>query len=207
MIEIDDNERLLRTVRKHWFVLLGNLFLLIVCIAIPVLLFFALRLTPLGALFSWSGSPAAGQGFFTIAWLFVVWMIGWSLWTDYYLDVFIITDKRIFTIDQVGLFKRISSSFRIDRIQNITVTQVGIIQTLLDFGTIRLETAGESEDFVAPFVGNPYGIKKFINEMQDAALDRSQLVHTESNPATVIDTSSLTPKSIAHSSGNDDEGL
>ncbi len=99
------------------------------------------------------------------------------MWTDYYLDVLIITDRRIFDIDQQGLFRRESSSFRIDKIQNITVDQKGIIQTLLDFGTIRLETAGEREDFIASYITNPYEIKKFINEMQDKEDERSKLVH------------------------------
>lgn len=181
MIEIDQNEQVLRIVRKHWFVLLGDLFLLFLYLAIPVALIFALNILPFGILFSWEGSSVVAQGFFVLAWFFVIWMLCWTLWTNYYLDVLVITDKRVFTIEQHGLFRRTSSSFRIDRIQNITVDQKGIIQALLGFGTIRLETAGESENFVGTFIADPYEIKKFINEMHDTALEKSQLVHTGSD--------------------------
>lgn len=206
MIEIDNNERILRVVRKHWFVLLGDLFLLIVCLIVPIVFLFALHLSPLGTLLRWQGSPAMAEGFLMTVWLFIVWMIGWTLWTNYYLDVLIVTNKRIFTIEQDGLFRRISSSFRIDRIQNTTVNQKGVLQTLLDFGTIRLETAGESEDFVGTFIANPYDIKKFINELQDATLDKSQLVHTEDNPV-AHGGRLLAPKSVEQLRSNDDEGL
>ncbi len=172
MIEIDNNERILRIVRKHWFVLLSDLFLLAACFIVPLGLVVAARLLPIGTLLSFSSSPAVAVGFFAFVWLFIVWMLGWTLWTNYYLDVLIITDKRIFTIEQEGLFRRISSSFRIDRIQNTTVDQNGIIQTLLGFGTIRIETAGENDDFIGTFIADPYAIKKFINEMQDTAIDR-----------------------------------
>ncbi|HEY9585817.1 MAG TPA: PH domain-containing protein [Candidatus Paceibacterota bacterium] len=207
MIEIDKNERVLRIVRKHWFVLLGDLFLLTICLMIPVLLLFTLRTLPFATFFSWSGSSAVAQGFFVIAWLFIVWMIGWALWTNYYLDVLIVTDKRVFTIEQHGLFRRTSSSFRIDRIQNTTVEQSGIIQTLLGFGTIRLETASESENFVGTFITNPYEIKKFINEMHDTAVEKSQLVHTEGSASPVKGVAFASPlphKSVEPFQSSDD---
>ena len=204
MIEIDPNEKILRVVRKHWFVFLGDLIVLAVAVVIPVILLFLLQLIPVKGLLEFSGNAAYAEAFFLFAWLTIVWMIGWTLWSNYYLDVLIITDKRVFTIEQIGFFKRVSSSFRIDRIQNTTIHQHGIIQTLLDFGTIRLETAGEDEDFVGTFIANPYEIKKFINEMHDTALEKSQLVHTDAVSATESDTSSLIPK-IERSAGNNDE--
>lgn len=177
MIEIDKTEKVLRIVRKHWFVLLADIVLLVLFVAIPVIFFVAWNALNLSAFISYDGSPIFAAGFFLFAWLLLIWIVGWHMWTDYYLDVFIITDKRIFDITQYGLFRRTSSSFRLDRIQNITVEMSGIIQTLLDFGTIRLETAGEREDFVANYLARPYELKKTINEMQDIEAEKSQLVH------------------------------
>lgn len=177
MIEIDETEKILRIVRKHWFVLIGDMIVLIFFIAIPMVIFVAWNTFNLSSMISFSGDPIFAGLFFLFSWLLIIWLIGWDMWTDYYLDVLILTDKRIFDITQDGLFKRTSSSFRLDRIQNITVEMKGIIQTLFDFGTIRLETAGEHEDFVAHFITHPYEIKKEINEMQDTEVERSQLVH------------------------------
>ncbi len=177
MIEIDKTEKVLRIVRKHWFVLLADIVVLVLFVTIPVILLVAWNVFNLSSIISYGGNPLFAAGFFLFAWLLVIWMVGWHMWTDYYLDVFIITDKRIFDITQYGLFRRTSSSFRLDRIQNITVEMTGIIQTLLNFGTVRLETAGEREDFVANYLSRPYELKKSINEMQDIEAEKSQLVH------------------------------
>jgi uncharacterized membrane protein YdbT with pleckstrin-like domain len=182
MIEIDPNEKILRVVRKHWFVFVGDIFVLLFAVALPMIILYLLEFIPLKAFLDFSGAQLYAEFFFLFAWLLVVWMIGWTLWSNYYLDVLIITEKRVFTIEQIGFFRRTSSSFRIDRMQNTTIHQRGIIQTLLGFGTIRLETAGEGEDFVGAFIADPYGLKKFLNELHDAALERSQLVHVIDAP-------------------------
>lgn len=189
MIEVDDSEKIIRVVRKHWFVLLSDILILIFCVAVPAILLFLFHLLPVESVLTFPGNETSALAFFFFAWLFIIWIMGWNMWTDYYLDVLIVTDSRIFDIEQHGLFRRTSSSFRIDKIQNVSVEQKGIIQTLLDFGTLRLETAGEREDFIANFIASPYEIKKFINELQDAAEERSKLVHFE--PKVETDLSAL----------------
>ncbi len=176
MIEVEADEKIIRVVRRHWIVLVGDILVLICAIAMPVILLVALHILPVEKIFAFSGSTFDAGSFFLFAWLTVVWMFGWNIWTKYYLNVLMVTDKRVFDIDQEGLFKRKSASFRIDRIQNVTVDQKGILQTLLDFGGIRIETASE-ENFVTLYIAHPYEIKKLINEMQDGTLDKSQEVH------------------------------
>lgn len=182
MLEIEQNERILKVIHKHWFVLLGDLIFLFVALAAPVVFLVALSSIPIENAFSFSGTKFFAGGFFFFAWLAIVWMIAWKMWTTYYLDTIIITDKRVFDIDQHGLFSRESGSFRIDRIQNITVHQKGIIQTLLNFGSVQFETAGgNGEDFVAEYIGSPYEVKRLINQMQDGTLDKAQevLLHSD----------------------------
>lgn len=182
MLEIEQNERILKVIHKHWFVLLGDIIFLIVALVLPVIFLAILSTVTLDEVFTFAGQPLFVGTFFLFAWLLVMWMIGWKMWTTYYLDTIIITDKRVFDIDQHGLFSRESGSFRIDRIQNITVHQKGIIQTLLNFGSVQFETAGgNGEDFVAEYIGSPYEIKKLINQMQDGTLDKAQevLLHSD----------------------------
>lgn len=208
MIEIDKNEEMLRVVHRHWFVLLSDIFTLIFFLAIPVALLFLLNIVPITKIFSFSGSSFAAGGFFFFSWILVVWMIGWKMWTTYYLDILIITDKRIFNIDQKSFFHRESGSFRIDRIQNVTVNQKGIIQTLLNFGTVHIETAGENEEFIAAYIANPYTIKKFINELQDRAVEKSQLVHFDDNELRkAIRPNTETSGTIERLARDDSEGL
>ena len=210
MIEVEKDEKIIRIVRRHWFVLLSDILVLVFAVFIPFVLLFFLHLLPIEKLFAFSGSTFAAGGFLLFAWLTIVWMMGWNIWTDYYLDILMITDKRIFDIDQEGLFKRRSASFRIDRVQNVTVDQKGIIQTLLDFGSIKIETAGGIEDFIASYIAKPYDIKKLINEMQDVTLDKSQEVHLHPDTleriapgSTEVETGKPSTSSSVPTSGND----
>jgi uncharacterized membrane protein YdbT with pleckstrin-like domain len=82
--------------------------------------------------------------------------------TDYYLDVWIITTERIVAIDQRGLFKRSIASVRLERLQNLDVTINGIIATMLDFGTLRVESAAHDHDFVIRGIPSPREIKSLI---------------------------------------------
>lgn len=207
MIEIDQNEQMLRVVHRHWFVLLSDIFILIFAVAIPVVLLILLNIFPITKILSFTGSTFAAGGFFFSAWMLIVWMLAWKMWTNYYLDVLIVTDKRIFNINQQGFFHRESGSFRIDRIQNITVDQEGIIQTLLNFGTVRIETAGENDEFIAAYIANPYSIKKFVNELQDHAIEKSQLVHFEGNAFEETPKATPVADSIERLTRNDSDGL
>ena len=177
MIEIDEDEHIVEVIWDHWFVLIGKLITLILAVLFPVFAIFVFGLIPIEKIFMVEGSTFALKMYFTVFWLIVVWMFGWNVWTNYFLNTLVITDIRLFDIAQMGFFRRQSASFRIDHIQNVTVEQKGIIPTMLNFGTIRFETAGENVNFVAKYIPEPYEIKKLIDEMQDGELGKSKEVH------------------------------
>ncbi len=177
MVEIDENETILLVVRRHWIVLLMNGIVLLGTYLIPVVALSLFHFVPIEELITFDGNVFYIGLFFFFAWTLIMWMVAWNMWTNYYLDTIIITNKRLFNIEQYGLFRRESNSFRADRIQNVSVRVNGIIQTLLDYGTIRIETAGEKEDFVAPHIPHPYEIKRLVGEQQDRAMDQPQHGH------------------------------
>ena len=94
-----------------------------------------------------------------------------GVWTDYYLDVWMVTDKRIIDIEQKSFFHRQTSVFRIERIQDITIETRGIIATLLNFGDIHVQTAGESQEFIMRGIANPKYMRRIILRQQDRATD------------------------------------
>ncbi len=63
MIEIDANEHIIRVVRKHWFVLLGEVLILTFAVFLPGILLFVLHLVPLDQIFAFDGSTLALGGF------------------------------------------------------------------------------------------------------------------------------------------------
>ena len=93
-------------------------------------------------------------------------------WTLYYLDVWIITDKRIIDIEQKGIFNREISTFRTDNIQDVTIEIRGIIGTFLKFGDIHIETASENNSFVIREALNPERVKEVILKQHNEIMDR-----------------------------------
>ncbi len=166
-IELGSDERVVKTVRKHWFIFFSQIIGIILLWTLPI---------PLLALATWwlDGVVPIPESFISIkvvAFFYSVWTLIFAgafyhELTDYFLDVWLITNERIIAIDQQGLFKRSVASFRLERMQEIDVDIVGIIPTFLDFGTLRIDTAGRDEegDFKIHGLAHPREVKSLILE-------------------------------------------
>lgn len=91
----------------------------------------------------------------------IIMLIAFLFWMDHYLDVWIITNERIIDVEQHGLFRRETSEFGIDKVQDITAEIPHVIATFLRYGNLRIQTAGE-RSFTIKDVPNIYEIKKVI---------------------------------------------
>ncbi|MBI2120418.1 MAG: PH domain-containing protein [Parcubacteria group bacterium] len=164
MIALEPNEKIIVSARRHWFVLFLRLLPLIPFIFVPLLLFTVLMVIPIApdALIEIGGNGVAFAVFLLFSWFLFVWIGAFVVWTDYYLDVLIVTDKRIINTEQKALFSREIASLRLDKIQDITIDISGILATFMSFGNIRIQTAGEQEEFAIHFVKNPEALKQAI---------------------------------------------
>lgn len=61
-------------------------------------------------------------------------------WIGWYFSVFIVTDQRFIQITQKGFFTRSVVDIALNQIQMINYEIVGIQETLLGFGTIKIQT-------------------------------------------------------------------
>lgn len=141
---VQPDETVILKVRRHWFVLLQESVGTALAGLLPVILFsISLRteIIPTEAV------PPSLVWFAYALWLLIVWMALCVIWTVYYLDAWIVTDRRIVSVDQRGLFRRVVTSWRMERVQEVTTHVNNIIETLLGFGSIVVETAGPSDQF------------------------------------------------------------
>lgn len=171
VIKLFNDEKIKAVVRKHWFILLRDSFGLIVLYITPFIIywyFYDNALTPeiLTEKIYKNHSPSIFV-FAISAWTLVAWVKLFAIWIDYYLDVWFITNKRIVDIEQKGFFRREISTFRMERIQDVTIEVSGIVQTLLDIGNIHVQTAGESQEFIIKGIGNPKRVKDIIVRQSD----------------------------------------
>lgn len=174
-IQLEADEVILAKVRKHWFILFMQILSVVLAGFLPlalVFLFYKLSLTEsLGITITASTPTIAG---FYAAWLLLLWMALFNIWTNYYLDIWTVTNKRLITIDQRGLFYRSTGSFRLERLQDMNVEINGIIATFLDYGILEAQTAGGSEDeFRAHGLPHPRELKAIILKAADELMERS----------------------------------
>ncbi len=161
MIQFEPGEEVIAQVRPHWFVFVAQLLVFVVLMAAPILVVLAPdALQQFGISFVFG--PLAM--FFIATWWLIVWIMFAIVWTGYYLDIWIITTKRVIDIEQYGLFSRKVSECRLDRVQDITAEVVGFLPTMLNFGNVYIQTAAEAERFEMKNIPNPNGMKDMIFE-------------------------------------------
>lgn len=171
-IQLEADERLIKMVRKHWFVLCAELSGVVILAILPFLMLVGLLFLPdensIATLFSSHYSEAI---FASALWVCLCIMGGFMIWTHFYLDLWIITDRRIIVIEQIAFFNRRVSNFRLERLQDIKVSVDGIIATLLNFGTIQAQTASATEsNFTSYGLPDPRGLQSLIQEAMDARI-------------------------------------
>ncbi len=164
-IQLDQDEEILLQVRKHWFILCMNVIGIVIVAFLP-LPFFAVAMS---SEIITKLIPVNDALMVTLycAWLIIQWMVLFTIWTNYYLDVWTVTNKRLIAVDQKGFFKRSMASFRLERMQDIKVSIDGIVATFLDYGTLEIQTAGEEEHFKVTGIPNPADIKALIVNSSD----------------------------------------
>ena len=109
----------------------------------------------------------------------ILWLYSFIVWIDYYFDVWIITDQRIVNIEQKALFMRTISELKFEKIQDVSTTVTGLIPTILNFGDVHVQTAGNTEKFFFYRVPDPQKIKGLIMNMQamTAKRDEAEAIH------------------------------
>ncbi len=170
MIKLETGEQIITIVRRHYFVMFTSL----ITIALVALLPLVLLEMVMSGFISIDGdigiliTRTLGEWkFFAYSiWLLLLWVMFFIEWTDYYLDIWIITDRRIIDIEQRGFFNREVTSFSYDYIQDITVETRGLIPTLLKFGTLHVQTAGQHREILIRSAAYPERVRSIILGLQ-----------------------------------------
>ncbi len=161
-INLEKDEYIVFEVRKHWFSLVTPAFIILAATLFPVVLYSIFSLLPveiesennLNVLFL----------FLYTNWIIILWVISFIIWTDYYLDVWVITNKNVIDIEQKGIFHREISTTRLSRIQDVNSEVRGLFQTFLNFGDITIQNAGNDRQFKISNINNPTLVRENIEK-------------------------------------------
>jgi uncharacterized membrane protein YdbT with pleckstrin-like domain len=161
MIKLEKDEHVILEVRKHWFFLLTEIVLTIIFAFLPIIIFPILE----GLGLKMDISSVSLTFFFYLIWLLILWTFAFIFWTNHYLDVWVITNQKIFDIEQHRLFTRDVSILHYEKIQDITYEVHGLINSLLNLGDIHVQTAGTERNFTIKGVKDPAYIQRKLNEV------------------------------------------
>lgn len=170
---LEPGETLILIVRRHWFIFFAETLLIVALAAGPLLFVAILPGSVADALFA-SDRAAAVAGFLYLLWLIVLWIILFLRWTVYFLDVWLVTDRRLVDIEQKWLFHRTLLTARLDRIQNVSIDVEGIFATLIGFGDVKILTAGDDPDIIIRTARDPGRVKERILELHNSVLERDK---------------------------------
>ena len=171
MLQLQADEKIITSVHKHWFVMFKTMLAFFILILLPPIL---LTFLPLLTSNLDPNLLVPATNFFLALYMIILFLTLFLFWMDYYLDMWIITDRRIIAVEQKGLFRREIAEILLPRVQDVTLEISGIIETFLKFGTIRIQTAGERE-FTIDNIPRLYEIKDIILKYSNV---RTQQVDT-----------------------------
>ena len=148
---LDPRETVIKEINRHWVdlipVAVSSLALIIVDIA---LVYFASRFAD-QLKFLPSG--------FVILLVLTLLLLAAAISTVgiyiYHQNKLIMTDMHLIQIVQNGLFGRSVSQLSIAKVQDVSASRRGFFATMLDYGSIEVETAGEDDNFVFNFAPHP----------------------------------------------------
>jgi len=163
MIELHENEKVVIITRRHWYVFLAEIITLFLGLVVPaIFIYFAEDIY--GALSRHlSGFQVVNLLIFiSAAWLFFLWVKFFSLFTDYYLDILIVTNQRVIDVEQKGLFARDIANATLENAQDIKIEMLGIIPTFFRFGNLYFQTAASEKEICVRGVKNPEEVKRTI---------------------------------------------
>ena len=144
IFKMQPDERIVLKFRKHWWMLLSDSLGTLVVAFIPFILFAVL--SAFGYVPAQLLAPAVIT-FVSSWWLLIVWCALAVIWTDYYLDIWIVTNHRVVNINQISLFDRQTTTWRLEKVQEVTVGVRNIFETLLGFGSLEVQTAGPTDEY------------------------------------------------------------
>lgn len=171
-----EQEQVIAVYHRHWFDILTHLFL---SVLLSVLLLGGFAVLP--GLFPDIGESPNAPFFFFLenSFFLFLWLTLFLIWIDVYFDVWIVTDERIVNVEQKDLFTRRVSELRFHTIQDVTSEVQGVIPSILDYGDVLIQTAGENQRFIFHNVPNPVGIKDLIMKLAERGRRRAETIrHT-----------------------------
>ena len=153
----DSEELIVALVRKHPITNLPWIFIALLMFVAP----FALTVVPLFGFL-----PPSFQTMALLFWYLITLAFVFEQFLSWFFNVNIITDERVFDVDFNNLLYREITDAQISQIQDVTVKVGSAVRTILNYGDVHIQTAGEVPEIEFQAVPNPDRIAKILRDLQ-----------------------------------------
>lgn len=93
---------------------------------------------------------------------------------------FYLTNESVTQYIQSGLFSKNNQTISLGNIEDASYSQRGIVQTILNYGSIRLSTEGEETTYRFAFVANPQKQSHLLNDAIESFKNYRPMIEDES---------------------------
>lgn len=159
------DERVVLFLRRHWFVLFTKYLLMFALALIPFVAYYLFDNVFVGFIAN-ETAKAIVTLVASVYYLFI-WVTCFTIFIDYYLDIWIVTSHRIIDIEQKGLFNHQVAEQSLDMVQDVSSRVKGVVPTLLDYGVVLVQTAGTRTLFEFKQVAEPAAVARTISTLAE----------------------------------------
>ena len=174
-LQLDPGEKEIIQIRRHpWLLFIESAFLILLVILPP--LFYVLFIGIGGPVESISGNTFYLFIFIYSFILLFTLIVFFVIFTNFYLDVLIVTTEKLVDVEQIRFFSREVSVAALENIEDITVKVDGILANFFGFGDLYIQTAAERREFILKGVPDPEHLRKIFYDLSQVELNEPRQV-------------------------------
>ena len=156
---------MLEGVRKHWIVYVEDF--ISHTFGCVLFMFIGNYLSSSGFFSFISRDMSSYAAMISVAFILIFWTSFFYAWTKNYFDVWYVTDRHIIAINQKQMLEREEAFMELTRIQDVLFEKNGFLSTWFGYGKLRVQTAGEDQEFVMEDVHDVEAVAHRIMELRD----------------------------------------
>jgi uncharacterized membrane protein YdbT with pleckstrin-like domain len=163
MFPLQKDEKVLMYIRRHWIWLFLESKIAFFVFLIPTLLIlYFSNYTTFGSQLIFGISGFAFSNIFISMWAIFCWIYMAERFTDYALNFWVLTNQRIVECELDGLFNRKINTMEIEDVEDASVTTPGFFAQFFGYGTLQIQSAGATREFVAEQVKDAEVAKQMV---------------------------------------------
>jgi uncharacterized membrane protein YdbT with pleckstrin-like domain len=153
----EDQEKIILLLRQHPIVNVRWIIIAVLGIFAPIVLNYLPILSFL---------PKNYQFIAVLGWYLLVTAYILQSFLYWFFNVYIVTTERVIDVDFFNLIYKKVSDADLNKIQDVSYNMGGVLRTLLNYGDVNIQTAGEVTNFDFEAVPKPDRVAKILQDLR-----------------------------------------